>query len=252
MGMAGQLGQFSPHNFVMQMCQNYMAACQAGQDPFNVQIFKNPKKQKAIEQPPDSQSIQEDGTPKREVLALENGKHLPVKGSPSEGQKDKSTKDHNVKNKENEVKPESEANLFDLEMVQPPDNQKAKDNAKAMAAACERREENKQHAEVPPLHGKAKAKAQAKAKALAKVKADKGSTKESTTKVSEAKTKKPSPPKAGEGTVFYKSGKIHRNDRSSCWRVFINKSDRNDKKVYWKGSEADSFKRALALIDAGK
>ena len=28
-GMAGQFGQFSPQNFVMQMCQNYMAACQS-------------------------------------------------------------------------------------------------------------------------------------------------------------------------------------------------------------------------------
>ena len=96
-------------------------------------------------------------------------------------------------------------------------------------------------------------KAKAKSKAKTKVKADKGSTKsKTTTKVSGAKSKKPSPPKAGEGTLFYGSGKIHRSDKSSCWRVFINKSDKIDKKVYWKGSEADSFKKALDMIDAGK
>ena len=246
MGMAGQLGELSPQEFMMQMCQNLMAARfgQSGEDPFNVQIFKNTKRQKALEQPTGSPSTQRDDSKPKEVLAIENGKNLPVKGSPSEENK-----------KHEKGNPESHPNLFDLEMVQPPEgsNNKAEENAQTMADAFQKREEKKQNSgdhEVTPVQGKAKAKAKAKAKT--KVKADKGSTKSNTTKVSEATSKKPSPPKAGEGTVFYKSGKIHRSDHSSCWRVFLHKSDRNDRKVYWKGSEADSFKKALSMIDAGK
>ena len=239
MGMAGQLGQCSPQEFMMQLCQNLAAARfgQSGEDPFNFQIFKNQKRQKALEQPTGSPSTQRDDSQPKEVLAIENGKNLPVKGSPSE-----------------EKKKHDNGNLFDLEMVQPPEssNKKADENAQTMADAFQQREEKKQNDgdhKVTPVKGKAKAKATAKTK----VKADKGSTKsKTTTKVSGAKSKKPSPPKAGEGTLFYGSGKIHRSDKSSCWRVFINKSDKIDKKVYWKGSEADSFKKALDMIDAGK
>ena len=64
--------------------------------------------------------------------------------------------------------------------------------------------------------------------------------------------RRPSHPKPGGGTFHYKNGKIHRNDRSSCWLVFINKSDRCDKKVLFKGDEVSSFRKALAMIEAGK
>ena len=64
-----------------------------------------------------------------------------------------------------------------------------------------------------------------------------------------AKQAKPAPPGPGQGTVFYRGGKVHRSDRSCCWRVFLRSSDRCDKKVPWHGSEKTSWSRALALID---
>ena len=58
----------------------------------------------------------------------------------------------------------------------------------------------------------------------------------------------PTAPKPGSGTVWLRGGKIHRSDYAQCWRVFVNKQDRCDKKVYWKGDEQAAFKKACALI----
>ena len=63
------------------------------------------------------------------------------------------------------------------------------------------------------------------------------------------KQAKPAPPGPGQGTVFYRGGKVHRSDRTCSWRVFLRSTDRCDKKVPWQGSEKTSWSRALALID---
>ncbi len=64
--------------------------------------------------------------------------------------------------------------------------------------------------------------------------------------------KRPPVPEQGAGTTWYNGGKIHRSDRSACWRVFVCSSDRVDRKVNWKGDLKGSWSRALDVIDAGK
>ena len=62
--------------------------------------------------------------------------------------------------------------------------------------------------------------------------------------------KKPSVPEAGSGTTFYLQGKIHRSDNGECWRVFVNKGDRVDRKIKWNGDLNTSWNKALSLIDS--
>ena len=59
------------------------------------------------------------------------------------------------------------------------------------------------------------------------------------------KGKRPSMPQKGAPTTWYNGSKIHRSDRFRCWRVFIDRSDRVDKKVNWGASMKDSWARAL-------
>ena len=110
-----------------------------------------------------------------------------------------------------------------------------------------------------PLNATARAKAKAQPKALptAAPKAAAASAKAGAKAVAKS-VGKPGPkrkvhpcPQPGEGTFFWQGGKVHRNDRSSCWRVFINKSDRCDRKIHWKGDEQGTFERALKMIEAG-
>ena len=59
-------------------------------------------------------------------------------------------------------------------------------------------------------------------------------------------------PKKGDGTFFWKAGKVHRNDTSGHWRCFKHRSDKTDKKIKL-GKTADeekaSFVRALKWIE---
>ena len=119
-----------------------------------------------------------------------------------------------------------------------------------MADAFQARELSKKH--PPSGKPKAKAKGKAKAKPVAKD-AGKTPTKKGLPKAKaspKSAAKLPRPPKKGEGTMFWKEGKIHRSDRDGCWRVFVHRSNRVDKKVYWKGDEASAWKRALDMIEA--
>ena len=68
--------------------------------------------------------------------------------------------------------------------------------------------------------------------------------------VNSSVVKKPSVPDAGSGTTFYRQGKIHRSDTGECWRVFVNKGDRVDRKIKWNGDLNTSWKKALSLIDS--
>ena len=114
----------------------------------------------------------------------------------------------------------------------------------------------------PAAKGKAKAKAKSKAScpkvkktevktAMPKTPKGKGSKKDSpqsSEKHTRASAEQQQAPPQGE-TFFWGGGKVHRSDRTQCWRVFLCKTDRNDKKVAFKGDPHASFVKALQLIE---
>lgn len=57
------------------------------------------------------------------------------------------------------------------------------------------------------------------------------------------------PKQQGVGAVHYNGGKVLRSDTLCCWRVFIRKEDRCDKRVPWNGSISKSWQQALDMID---
>ena len=67
-------------------------------------------------------------------------------------------------------------------------------------------------------------------------------------------SKRPSMIPKGGPTCYYLTGKIHRSDTSTCWRVFRHSSGRCDLKVNWKGSPSTAWDRACSVIEeaAGK
>ena len=93
---------------------------------------------------------------------------------------------------------------------------------------------------APKASGKAKPKAAAKTAAAESVEPPK-----------EGASELPNPPVPWNGTFFWLEGKVHRNPAATCWRVFIDKKDRNDKKVKFGDDEVASFHKALRLIEEG-
>ena len=223
----------------------------SGFDVQNLQIFGNKRKQRALGDLPATQPSSQAATPSPTTLALENkseavksnaGEEPPVEtdSQPTEVRKD-------VKNED----------LFDLgSLHSKPNNTKAEDNAKLVEEAFANRESQKKQPkgddDATPKNLKPVGKAKAKAKAKGKASPKAVCTPKKTPGVTKRSPKTITPPKPGDGTFHYKNGKIHRNDRTSCWRVFINKNDRCDKKVLFKGDEVSSFRKALAMIEAGK
>ena len=56
--------------------------------------------------------------------------------------------------------------------------------------------------------------------------------------------------KAGDATVFYKEGKINRNEGSKKFRVFLKVGDRSDKAVSWKTcSPQEAWSKACLLLE---
>ena len=149
--------------------------------------------------------------------------------------------------------------LFDLDVPAKPNNFRPEQQFQIMNEAFDRRSAaNRENSggpagedgsKKPAPKGKAKAKAKAKSKAAAKRTPMKVAKPQLKPAAKSTPPKVPGPPMAGEGTFFWKDGKIHRSDRAQCWRVFICKSDRVDKKVPWCGDETASFRRALRLIE---
>ena len=220
-------------------------------DVQNLQNFGNKRKQRALGDLPATQPSSQAATPSPTTLAFEN-KPEAVKSNaepPVETDSQPTEVPNGVKNED----------WFDLGSFHTkPNNTLAEDNAKLVEQAFTNRESKKKQPQGDPgatpqnlkSVGKAKAKAKAKAKGKASPKAV--CTPKKTPGVTKGSPKTITPPKPGDGTFHYKNGKIHRNDRSSCWRVFINKTDRCDKKVLCKGDEVSSFRKALAMIEAGK
>ena len=142
------------------------------------------------------------------------------------------------------------AALFDLPLPSGGSNNdlspttQCKHMAEAMKTRKRSAEEMEQTATPPPM-AEAKAKAKAKAKATAKATAKAKATPKAPAQGL------PQPIGKGQGTFFYKDGKIHRGDRDSCWRVFLHRGDRCDRKVPWKGDLQASWRRALQMISAG-
>lgn len=224
-------------------------------DVKGLQIFAHTKKQKVLGDVdhPEAQSSSVAATPSTTTLAIVNKPEAVEAVKPEEPPVETDSQQTEV--------PKSQKNedLFDLGSMHPnppkPNNTRAKDNAKLVEEAFTQRESKKNLPQKDATQnlkpaGKAKAKASAKAKAKGSPKAL--CTPKKTDGVAKGRSKSITPPKPGDGTFHYKNGKIHRNDRSSCWRVFINKSDRCDKKVLFKGDEVSSFRKALAMIEAGK
>lgn len=128
---------------------------------------------------------------------------------------------------------------------------KAKASAKAKAKSKAKSQLEVDNAAIPE--------AKAKAKALAKVKGTDGAEQKPDARpkhkpapkqdrVIYNKDNKPPTPEEGSGTVWYCSGKIHRNAKE--WRVFMDCADRCDKKVKIGENPDESFRRCLTLIDA--
>ena len=57
------------------------------------------------------------------------------------------------------------------------------------------------------------------------------------------------PKQQGGGAIHYNGGKVLRSDTFSCWRVFIQSTDRCDKRVPWNGNISKSWQQALDMID---
>lgn len=57
------------------------------------------------------------------------------------------------------------------------------------------------------------------------------------------------PKKQGEPAVHYNGGKILRSDTQKCWRVFLNASDKPDKKVKFNNNPAKAWAAAMRMID---
>ena len=61
---------------------------------------------------------------------------------------------------------------------------------------------------------------------------------------------RPAKMETGDPTVFYKGGKIHRNEKATCFRVFMSEKDKCDKKVAWKTCGEDAaWEKACKLLD---
>ena len=126
--------------------------------------------------------------------------------------------------------------------------------AKSIAKKTEEEKESKEvdSASVKKTAAKAKAAAKSAPKASAGKAKPKAAVKSAAAEPPrEGASELPNPPVPWNGTFFWLEGKVHRNPAATCWRVFINKSDRNDKKVKFGDDEIASFHKALRLIEDG-
>ena len=126
--------------------------------------------------------------------------------------------------------------------------------AKSIAKKTEEEKESKEvdSASVKKTAIKAKAAAKSAPKASAGKAKPKAAVKSAAAEPPrEGASELPNPPVPWNGTFFWLEGKVHRNPAATCWRVFINKSDRNDKKVKFGDDEVASFHKALRLIEDG-
>ena len=128
----------------------------------------------------------------------------------------------------------------------------------AAAHAAKSSAKAKSKAQAKP---KAKAEANTKQKAAEKAAEDDAEPKPSKPSPKKSSSKalkkdvagtKPNPPDPWVGTFFWNGGKIHKNVAQSCWRVFINEKDRNDKKIKWHDDPVGAFHKALDVIDQGR
>ena len=229
----------------------------SGFDVQNLQIFANKKRQKALGDVPETQPSSRAATASTTTLALENKPEAVQPVKPQEPAVE--TESQQTEGSTEVPKDVKNEDLFDLDSLNPkPNNTRAEETAKLVEGAFANRESQKKQPQRddngspqnPKAVGKGKAKAKAKAKGKASPKAV--CTPKKTSGIIKTSPKTITPPKPGAGTFHYKNGKIHRNDRSSCWRVFVNKTDRCDKKILFKGDEVSSFRKALAMIEAGK
>ena len=61
---------------------------------------------------------------------------------------------------------------------------------------------------------------------------------------------RPAKMETGDPTVFYKGGKIHRNEKATCFRVFMSEKDKCDKKIAWKTCGEDAaWEKACKLLE---
>ena len=130
---------------------------------------------------------------------------------------------------------------------------KSKAKAPAKAKASAKAEAKSKAKSQPKVENAALPKAKAKANALAKAEPKSNSRPKhkpapKQDRVIYNKDNMPPTPEEGSGTVWYCSGKIHRNAKE--WRVFMDCSDRVDKKVKIGENPDESFRRCLTLIDA--
>ena len=183
--------------------------------------------------------------------------------------------DQKAENNSQEEKPANEQDqkgeMFSLSLPEEKKPADPKDQLDAMvgtfqargkARKIEAEKEKNNHANEDPPKAKAKAQPKAKGKAACK-KVAKTAVKQSPPKTPKGTScKKGSPqssekqpsaekqkaPAAGQ-TFHWRGGKVHRSDRSSCWRVFLRAGDRNDKKVAFKEDCQAAFVRALRMIE---
>ena len=141
--------------------------------------------------------------------------------------------------------------------------QEVDDHALEMKKAFEKRAAMKKPACAPKATPKATVKSAAKAKPKATPKATVNNAAKAKPKAGgktvakatlKGASKRPSMIPKGGPTCYYLTGKIHRSDTSTCWRVFRHSSGRCDLKVNWKGSPSTAWDRACSVIEeaAGK
>ena len=69
-------------------------------------------------------------------------------------------------------------------------------------------------------------------------------------KASSASSKRPKMMKQGDPTVYYNGGKIQRQDKGKMFRVYIQSTDRNDKKISFKViPDTEAWERACKLLE---
>ena len=256
--------QIQQWQMTMMMFQQMSQGGHAG-SPFGLQVFQKDRQQKAFNRAPkalaDAQAesqtdFQGEGAEEAEMETPPGRQSMFALPAPAPSNKSPAEQ---VEIMANSLKAKEMARRAENEEKKAEEDEKVKKPAAAKGKA-KAKAKGKPEAKV---EAKAKAKASAKAKATAKAKAEAEATAMAKAET-EPKAKKPKfafvehegpvedqvPPEQGDGTFHWRGGKIHRNEKTSCWRVFLRRTDKVDKKIRFIAEDLrESFHRALRLIE---
>ncbi|CAK8991173.1 unnamed protein product [Durusdinium trenchii] len=268
---SGGSGGINPMMLMFAGMQQLMGGGELGETSSvrNLQIFGGKKRQKTLSNVADASLTDPKGLPdKAQVLPVEDG---PVEGQEEEDEED-DTQTSQSKKKTMSGGKHDRKPMFKLELgsgVDPKATKEPSDYAKLFAASVKSRERARAVVKRPaaspaeavesPRKSMKKAETAVKKPPAPKKKADKKkaaapATAEPAPKEPAERVNlgpKPPPPDPWTGTFYWGSGKVHKNPKSACWRAFVHKTDKNDRKVKLGDDLTASFHRALEIIEEG-